>query len=79
MGQYVWIDLIEGAYQERRKKNPAYSYRAFSRDLGVSQCLLSRILSNKKKMTPEIGLRIALKLNLPDKQIIELMITTLSN
>lgn len=75
--QTIWINLIEEAFQKKRGSNKAYSYRAFSRDIAVSQSLISKVLTGKSKVTPEIGLRLALGLKLPSQQIVELLIHTL--
>lgn len=75
--QGIWINLIEEAFQKKRGSNKAYSYRAFARDIAVSQSLLSKVLAGKNKVTPEIGLRLALGLKLPSHQIVELLIQTL--
>jgi hypothetical protein len=77
--QKIWINLIEDAFNEKRGKNKAYSYRAFSRDLAVSQSLLSKLLTGKRKVTPEIGLRVALGLELSNDKIVELMVSTLQS
>lgn len=75
--QKLWINLIENAFNEKRGNNSAYSYRAFSRDLDISQSLLSKVLSGKRKVTPEIGLRVGLGLKLSNEKIVELLISTL--
>lgn len=72
-----WINFIEDAFQRKKGNNSAYSYRAFSRDISVSQSVLSRVLAGKKKLTPEIALRIGLGLKLPNEQIVALLVSTL--
>lgn len=75
--QKIWINIIEDAFRKKRVKNNAYSYRAFSRDLALSQSLLSQLLSGKRRVTPEIGLRVALGLGLTSERTIELLTSTL--
>src|SRR4051812_10108612 len=43
--------LIQEELNSRKKKNPAYSLRALSRDSGVSQPLLSQILAGKRGLS----------------------------
>lgn len=75
--QETWINLIEDSFNQKRGNNSAYSYRAFARDLAVSQSLLSKVLTGKRKVTPEIGLRLALGLRLSDTKTVQLLISTL--
>ncbi len=44
-------ELLQQAFQTKVKKNPAYSLRAASRDLGVTHGYLSLILNGKKRLT----------------------------
>ena len=51
--------IIRDAWIERKTRNSGYSVRAFARDLGVSQTLLSLVLSGKRPVTLELAARIA--------------------
>src|SRR5690242_880031 len=62
---------------ERRRKNPAYSTRAFARDLGMSQALLSLILNGRRPLTMKQVARISILLNLSQEQSRDLMEWTL--
>lgn len=44
--------LLSDELSERKKSNSLYSSRAFSRDLGISVSMLSRILNHKKGLSP---------------------------
>lgn len=44
-------ELLLDELNERKKKNSAYSLRAFSRDLGVGNTSLSDYLANKRKLS----------------------------
>jgi DNA-binding transcriptional regulator GbsR (MarR family) len=48
---------LKELYSKRRERNPSYSLRAFARDAGVSQTLLSLMLSEKRSVTLKQGLR----------------------
>jgi uncharacterized protein (TIGR02147 family) len=44
-------DRLREIFFDRRRKNAAYSLRAFARDLGMSHPLLSKVLSGKRPLT----------------------------
>jgi uncharacterized protein (TIGR02147 family) len=54
---------LETEYLRRRKKNQAYSLRAFARLLDLPSGRLSQLLSRKRNFTPELGRKIALQLS----------------
>jgi uncharacterized protein (TIGR02147 family) len=54
-----------GEWEERKRKNPGFSLRAFAGRLGVSPASLSQILSGKRRLTPEMADRVATRLGLP--------------
>ncbi|MEZ4742667.1 MAG: DUF4423 domain-containing protein [Bdellovibrionota bacterium] len=43
--------LLLDEYLSRKKKNPSYSKRAFSRDIGLSPAFLSQLLNCKRKLS----------------------------
>lgn len=47
--------LIKGVFQKRTLRNPQYSLRAFSGDLGVSVSHLSEVLQNKANFSEKKG------------------------
>lgn len=49
---------------ERRAKNPSYSGRAFARDLGMSQSLLSLVLNGKRPLTPRQAVQVSGRIGL---------------
>ncbi len=68
--------IIRDAWIERKTRNSGYSVRAFARDLGVSQTLLSLVLSGKRPVTLELAARIAAVLKFsPEKSEIFLRTT----
>lgn len=52
--------------QNRQKRNPAYSLRAFSRDLGIGSSRLSEIINGKVGVSEERAVNIAQRLQLPE-------------
>jgi uncharacterized protein (TIGR02147 family) len=60
---------IKSALEERIKKNPQYSLRAYAKQLGVSAATLSGILSGKRKLTPEMMGKIGFALNLAPEEV----------
>ncbi|MGZ3808501.1 MAG: TIGR02147 family protein [Bacteriovorax sp.] len=52
----TWLANI---LEEKTKKNPLFSMRAFARMVDVSPAVLSRILSGKRKLTFNLAVRIA--------------------
>ncbi len=69
--------ILTKAFDEKRSRNPRYSLRAFSRDLGISASQLSSILSGHKKLSAEHACRIAMKLEFPTDKFVEFAISTL--
>lgn len=60
--------LLQDTFMERRQRNPSYSLRAFSRDLGISPAALSQVLSYQRALSPKNLQRLAHKLSLsPDE------------
>ncbi|MGE3608457.1 MAG: TIGR02147 family protein [Bacteriovoracaceae bacterium] len=53
---------------ERCQKNPSYSLRAFSKSLKLDHTTLSRILNNKRKITPKMQAEISEALNLSPEE-----------
>jgi uncharacterized protein (TIGR02147 family) len=57
-------DILQHAFRKRLLRNPSYSVRAFARDLGVSQTLLSLIFAGKRSLSFQQAFRFASKLGL---------------
>jgi plasmid maintenance system antidote protein VapI len=70
------IELIGNSFKDKKERNPQYSYRAFARDLGISQSLLVKVLDGSRTATPELALRLGLHLELADREIVELAVST---
>jgi uncharacterized protein (TIGR02147 family) len=60
-------EFVRRLFLERRERNGAYSTRAFARDLGMSQALVSLIMSGKRSVTAKQAMRISLLLKLPEE------------
>jgi uncharacterized protein (TIGR02147 family) len=56
-------DLLRDELQDRTRKNPQYSLRAFARDLEISPQALSLAIHGKKNISTETTVKIAKKLN----------------
>lgn len=54
--------------QRRQKRNPAYSMRAFSRDLGIGSSRLSEIINGKVGLSEERAMSLALRLQLAESE-----------
>jgi uncharacterized protein (TIGR02147 family) len=65
------IAQLRQTFLEKKRKNPAYSTRAFARDLGMSQSLLSMVLNGKRPLTLKQSSRIASLLNLGSEEFID--------
>lgn len=53
---------------ERLQKNPRYSLRAFARSLQIDPGTLSRILSGRKVLTPELSRKVLRQISLSPKE-----------
>ncbi len=58
--------ILLNELERRKRKNPAYSLRAFARDLEIPAPKLSEILRGKKGMSAQRGKKIALMLGLSE-------------
>lgn len=58
---------------ERKKNNPQYSLRSFSKNLNLSPSLLSMVLSGKRKLSQEKLLTVAQKIGLSPLQTLDLL------
>lgn len=62
------VEIISQDYLNRRKHNPQYSLRSYSRFLGINSGALSQIISGKRPLTLKQAYKIVPKLNLSHKQ-----------
>lgn len=70
-------EYLNHVYREKKKKNPEFSLRAWSRKLGFSTpSLLSDVLQKKRKLGPRIVARLVegLKLTLEEEKYFNLLI-----
>lgn len=70
-------NLIQTILEGKKLKNPAYSLRALSRDLKISQPQLCNIIKKKRKLSPSHALKIGQYLQLNDQEILKLVKMTL--
>jgi uncharacterized protein (TIGR02147 family) len=68
---------LRQVFLERRAHNAAYSTRAFARDLGISQALLSLVLNEKRPLTVKQAAQISILLNLSPDDSRQFLETTL--
>ncbi len=59
-------DFIREIFLDRRKRNLGYSMNSFSRDLGISKSLLSRIFSGDRPVSLKLALQITSALELSE-------------
>lgn len=59
------LQFLRGIFLEKKARNTAYSMRAFARDLGMSQALLSLIFSGKRPLSIKQASQIAILLQFP--------------
>lgn len=64
----TFLTLLKEELERRKSKNPNYSLRCFSRDLGVSTSRLSEILNGRGKISLQSALKIANALKLDEIQ-----------
>lgn len=69
-------DLLLSAFTIRRDRNPSYSLRAFSRDLGISASRISEILNRKRGLSVTNASQIADRLGMhrQEKEIFILLV-----
>lgn len=60
------VDFLNRTFEERRKKNPSYSLRAYARSLGMDSSSLSAVLKGKRKLTPKAGQKLIEALDIVD-------------
>lgn len=59
---------LESEYLSRKRKNSGYSLRAFAKFLEIPSGRLSQLLSEKRRFTPKLGVKIAGRLNFDPRQ-----------
>lgn len=55
---------LKAVFQLRQGRNPSYSYRAFSRDLGLSSQVLNNVLNQRYGFSRKTATQVAMKLSL---------------
>lgn len=64
----TYFSYLKEIYDKRKTKNPAYSFRAYARDIGISSGHLSDIFSGKVGLSLETAARISHNLNLDNEE-----------
>lgn len=67
-------DFLKRELSQRCEQNPAYSLRAFAKQLGVSHTSLSQVLSGKRPLTSKAQKQMALALNVSIEQFVKFKI-----
>lgn len=62
-------ELLNREYQARKQKNPAYSLRAFARDLGISRTAISDVVRGSRRLSLQNIELISKALKLDDETI----------
>ena len=60
----AFVQHIVNEYDKRRVVNPSYSLRAFSRDIGVDQSLMTKILKGKRRVSADLVSKLSVTFNL---------------
>ena len=64
------VQHIVDEFQKRKMANPTYSLRAFSRDIGVDQSLMTKILKGKRKVSAELACKLSGLLNIDPQTVV---------
>lgn len=72
-------EFFKRLYQERRTANPAYSQRAFARDLGISSGRLSEIFHGKASLSERSAEGVAQRLGLKPEEAQKLYVLVFEN
>lgn len=68
------VDWLREDFEARKRKNSAYSMRAYARDLKVSQSILSLILNGKRGIGLNLAERLSETLNLSKREKKEFLV-----
>lgn len=74
-----FLMVLNRVFRERKVRNPCYSLRAFSRDLGISPSQLCLVLKGNKKLPTKQACRIGMILQLDEKAFYTFITSTLDN
>ncbi len=69
--------LLQEAFQARREKNPSYSLRAFSRDVGISPTTLCKVFRYERNLSPTNLKRLTAFLELSPFEVEKLSVRSL--
>lgn len=73
----LYLKLLLDHFENRRTRNPAYSLRAFARDLDIDNGNLKKILSGKLSVSPKVAYKIGKHIELKEKALLEFILPTL--
>lgn len=65
-----FTSLLRKVYHLRTTQNSSYSIRAFARDLGVDQSVVTRVMGGKRKPSVKLIEQVSVVLGLPAKDIL---------
>lgn len=64
-----YVDLLKEEYLQRKNRRPAYSERAFARDLHISPGFLSLLFSGKRTLSSGMAFQIGLNLSWDESKV----------
>ena len=64
--------MLLAEFENRKIANPAYSLRAFARDLSLNQSFVSRVMRGERRLSEQTAYQVALALGIPGEKIAEL-------
>lgn len=67
--RFTYRDILKEHLLRVQRKNPAYSIRAFARDVNLAHTSLGAVLRGKKNLSVETAYNVAKKLHFDDKTL----------
>ena len=77
MNKHFYLDKLQGQFESKRARNPAYSLRAFARDLDIDNGNLKKILSGKISVSPKVAYKIGKHLELKEQDLLHFILPSL--
>ena len=69
----IYVLSLNNLLASRKEKNPNYSLRALSRDIGIDNSYLVKIIKGKKNVSLKVAYKVAHHLNLNGDQLAEFL------
>lgn len=77
MKTLLYQEVLRNHFESKRARNPAYSLRAFARDLDIDNGNLKKILSGKLSVSPKVAYKIGKHMELKEKALLEFIMPSL--